>query len=326
MTITDRRRPTAVAATTRGPVEYRLSGSGQRTIIVFHAGHLSAAVSLGENTLARLGYRVLTVSRPGYGRTPLEAGPTREIFGETVVEVARMLGLPGPYDVVGQSHGGLTAMVFAATQPGAVHRLVLESSPSSRHWPPRWTTVLSMIAFNRATMGLTAAGLDVAARSAPVAVTRLLAPLTTMSVREVVADLRPGEAELLLGLFATMRGGAGLHRDLHEPVEPGLEGHIECPTLIIASRYDRQVPAAHARRLRDTIPDATLVWSGAPSHLIWFGSSAPDRNLAVRRFLGRHEQTHIRPVGADPTRLSGIPTTGAVASTPGAHERRGPTP
>ena len=74
--MTDRLELSDIAAPDR--IEYRLSGTLDGPVaLVLHGGHMSAQVDLGEATFHKLGYTVITPSRPGYGRTPLTAGSHR---------------------------------------------------------------------------------------------------------------------------------------------------------------------------------------------------------------------------------------------------------
>lgn len=119
---------TRIAATPTGPVEYRLTGAGPRLALVVHGGHVSAAVPLGERDLVELGLRVLAVSRPGYGRTPLATARTRTEFGDVVAQLCRHLEIDRLAAVVGMSHGGPSAVALAAGHPELVERLILESA------------------------------------------------------------------------------------------------------------------------------------------------------------------------------------------------------
>src|SRR3954469_17039181 len=114
--------PTRLADTPTRPVEYRLTGVGARAVLVPPGGHVSAAVPLGERDLLGLGLRVLVVSRPGYGRTPLATARTRTGFGDVVVQLCRSLEIDSLAAVVGMSHGGPPAVALAACHPELVER------------------------------------------------------------------------------------------------------------------------------------------------------------------------------------------------------------
>jgi pimeloyl-ACP methyl ester carboxylesterase len=278
--------PTRLAATPAGPVEYRLTGDGSRAVLVLHGGHVSAAVPLGERDLLELGLRVLAVSRPGYGRTPLATARTRTGFGDVVAQLCRQLKIDGLAAVVGMSHGGPSAVALAAGHPELVERLILESAVSSLPWPGRATRVGAHVAFNSWTEPLTWRLTRALARCAPgVFLRTMLGALSTGGGSRVLADLSPADRAEVLDLLRSLRASHGFLHDVRELVDPSPEERIRCPTLIIASQQDGQVPPRHAEHLNHRIPGATLVWSHAPSHLIWFGSSARERTEQVTRFL-----------------------------------------
>jgi pimeloyl-ACP methyl ester carboxylesterase len=263
-----------------------LTGAGSRTALVLHGGHVSAAAPLGERALLELGLRVLAGSRPGYGRTPVSTAPTRTAFGAVVADLCEHLEVDRFAAVVGMSHGGLAAVALAAQQPELVDRLILESAVSSLPWPSRATRCGAHLGLNAFTAPLTWRLVRAASRRAPAAFLRAtLQSLSTQSGSRVLADLSPGERAEVLALFASMGASRGFLHDLREPGDQSLEAGVRCPTLIIASRADGQVPPCHAEQLHRHIAGATLVWSHAPSHLIWFGASAPERTDALARFL-----------------------------------------
>jgi pimeloyl-ACP methyl ester carboxylesterase len=267
-------------------VEYRLTGDGSRTVLVLHGGHVSAAVALGERDLLELGLRILAVSRPGYGRTPVSTAPTRTGFGDVVAQLCRLLEIGRLAAVVGMSHGGPSAVALAAGHPELVERLILESAVASLPWPGRATRVASHLALNSRTAPLTWRLTSVVARRAPgIFLRMMLRAVSTGSGSRALADLSPADRVEVLELFRSMEASRGFLHDLREPVDRGMEALVRCPTLIIASREDGQVPPCHAEHPRRHIHGATLIWSHAPSHLIWFGSSARERTEVIRRFL-----------------------------------------
>jgi pimeloyl-ACP methyl ester carboxylesterase len=278
--------PTRLAATPTGPVEYRLTGVGSRTVLVLNGGHVSAAVPLGERDLLELGLRILAVSRPGYGRTPLATARTRTGFGDVVAQLCRYLEIDSFAAVIGMSHGGPPAVALAACHPELVERLILESAISSLPWPAQATRVGAHLAFNSWTEPLTWRLTGALARWAPgVFLRTMLGALSTGSGSRVLADLSLADRTEVLDLFRSLRASHGFLHDIREPVDPSLEERVQCPTLIIASHQDGQVPPRHAEHLHHRIRGATLIWSHAPSHLIWFGSSARERTEQVTRFL-----------------------------------------
>jgi deazaflavin-dependent oxidoreductase (nitroreductase family) len=317
--------PTRLAATPTGPVEYRLTGTGSRTVLVLHGGHLSAAVPLGERDLLDLGLRILAVSRPGYGRTPVATARTRTDFGDVVAQLCGYLGIDRLAAIVGMSHGGPSAVALAAGHPELVERLILESAVSSLPWPGPATRLGARVALNYRTALLTWRLSGALARRAPdVFLRTMLRALSTGSGSEVLADLGPADRVAVLDLLTSMQASHGFLHDLREPVDPGLEARVRCPTLIIATHEDGQVPPRHAEHLLRHIHGATLIWSHAPSHLIWFGSSARERTEHVTRFLAEAPERGGAPLATPrgPVGAAGVTRTPRLRGVD-PHARRG---
>src|SRR5690242_1708538 len=82
-----------VQATARGPVEFCEMGSGA-AVIVLHGvmGGYDQGLAVAE-AIAMLGLRFIALSRPGYLRTPLEAGRSYEQQGDMVAAFLESIGL-----------------------------------------------------------------------------------------------------------------------------------------------------------------------------------------------------------------------------------------
>ena len=135
-------------------IEYRLIGSGADTVVILHGGHMSARCSLGEATFLDLGRSVLLVSRPGYGRTDLSAGPSVPEFIPRLARLITDLGLR-PRVAVGISLGARSAMTLAAFHPDLVQRVILVCPVSFRPWPSPRTRRIAQLVFNPVTERLT---------------------------------------------------------------------------------------------------------------------------------------------------------------------------
>jgi pimeloyl-ACP methyl ester carboxylesterase len=106
-------------------------GTGSPTIIYLHGmggtavGGTDIAKRLGDNN------RVCTYDRPnGLGSSETQDGPLTG--NDSVADLHGLLaaaGEPGPYVLLGASHGGLIASMYAGTYPDEVVGMVLLDSP-----------------------------------------------------------------------------------------------------------------------------------------------------------------------------------------------------
>lgn len=112
-----------IAQTSKGPVEYTLSGCGP---VVLHChGTSSNCFSTAEiKPLVDAGFSVLTPSRPVYGRIPLSTGKTAAQAAEALAALLDCLQVQA-CAVVAVSGGGPTGVAMTALYPQRVTRLVL---------------------------------------------------------------------------------------------------------------------------------------------------------------------------------------------------------
>ena len=243
---------------------------------------MSAACGLGEQTFLDAGFSVLVVSRPGYARTDLSAGPTVPEF------VPRLAGLIGALGLrttaaVGISLGARSALTLAAFYPDLVRRVVLLCPVSFRPWPSPRTRRIARVAFNPATERLTWGIVHGMLRRDPEAnLPRLVADLSTLPGGEVVERLGPDRAAMVEFLL-TCRSSRGFLNDLRPPTD--VTARVRQPTLVVASRYDGSVAPDHPRRLIETLPNARLVEVDTPTHILWLGHGAEQTRAAITQFL-----------------------------------------
>ena len=280
--------PTEVTRLRSGPVEHRLvpgSGAGD-VVVVMHGGHLRAGIPVAEEELRAAGFGVLVPSRPGYGRTPLSAGPGPARFADTTAELCAALGTTSVRAVVGVSAGGPAAIALAERHPRLVRSLVLVSARSALPFPTGATRLAARLAFG--------AGMEASAWAATAALLHrapalglraLLAGLSTLPVERVVADLGPQERRELVELFAAMRSGRGFAVDVRHELPPDLGRGVRQPALVVASRCDGQVGWEHVEHLRRSIPGARVWESPSLSHLVWCGSGGPATRQRVVDFV-----------------------------------------
>lgn len=275
-----------VAVLSSGPVEYRLERQTQRTVVVFHGGHMHAGVALGEKPFVEAGYSVLVPSRPGYGRTPIAAGPIPGEFADSVLDLVQHLGLGEVSAVVGISAGGRYAVPMAVRHPETVKRLILQSSVSALPWPDTRTRIAAKVVFNPITQGATWGATRLLFRLAPNrGLSMMLGELSTKPGRQVFDAIDVEQRAELIQIFGSMRSGRGFVNDLATSLSPEVVRSVSQPTLVMASRSDGSVPFEHAEQLTQLIPNAQLFVSEAPSHLLWYGGFDKEIDDAIHDFL-----------------------------------------
>ncbi|PAX86139.1 alpha/beta hydrolase [Streptomyces albidoflavus] len=280
-------RSTTVAQLPGGPVEYWLSAGEGPVALVLHGGHMRAGLPLGEEVFEEAGMRVLTPSRPGYGRTPLKTGPSPAAFADVIRYLCAELGITGLQAAVGISAGGPTAVAMAARHPGLVRRLILESAVGPLPWPGRLTRLLGGAHFHPKFEKATWSAMHVLARKAPnIALRSLMRDLSLRPAREVVGALDSDDRRRALKLLSAMQSGAGFSNDLRFLAQGATDvATVSQPALVIATAEDGSVPIAHARATADAMPRARLVTTQAESHFIWFGRDYARVASQIRAFL-----------------------------------------
>jgi hypothetical protein len=83
---------TRVVDTSVGPVEIALAPGVGEVVLCFPGGHATAATPLCAGLYCELGYRPLTFSRPGYGRTDV-GDLTAAEFVPAIADVCERLAL-----------------------------------------------------------------------------------------------------------------------------------------------------------------------------------------------------------------------------------------
>src|SRR4051794_30230943 len=108
-------------------LDYWDGGDPRGRAVLFHPGSPCTRVMgrEGHEAALRLGVRLVSVSRPGYGGSTLPAGaPSLRATGQDTAALADHLGLDH-YAVLGSSGGGPFAVATALAEPGRVRAVGL---------------------------------------------------------------------------------------------------------------------------------------------------------------------------------------------------------
>src|ERR1044072_2419356 len=117
-----------IAQTSRGPIEYTLFGNGP-VVLVCHGPSEICHSTQAFKSLVDAGFSLLTPSRPGYGRTPLDAGKSNTQAAAAIIALLDSLNIQ-KCSVIAVSGGGPTGIALAANFPQRIERLVLMAAIS----------------------------------------------------------------------------------------------------------------------------------------------------------------------------------------------------
>jgi pimeloyl-ACP methyl ester carboxylesterase len=112
-----------IAQTVRGSIEFTWQGNGP-VVLVCHGTSENCYSGRSLAPLLNAGYSILTISRPGYGRTPSDMGRSSAEAADALIALLNQLEIP-QCSVIAISGGGPTGVALAANYPERVKNLVL---------------------------------------------------------------------------------------------------------------------------------------------------------------------------------------------------------
>jgi pimeloyl-ACP methyl ester carboxylesterase len=268
----------SVQKTARGPVEYCAIGKGA-PVVVLHGvmGGYDQGLAVAESIA--LPVRFLALSRPGYLRTPLDAGRSYEQQADIVAAFLESIGLTSAV-VIGVSGGGPAAIQFAYKHRDKCSGLILLSAVTKRLPTPE-------------------ASHSMLFRVADFAGWLMQGPIHRHPARYTGRLLLPAEAAMLSD--AAKRAAflrfldtsvpfsfrqAGLLNDSEQmrSISELLPQGIDRPTLIVHGTADRIVPYAHATAAAAAIPAARLLSIEGGGHFAAL-FHADEVRQGIREFL-----------------------------------------
>jgi pimeloyl-ACP methyl ester carboxylesterase len=267
-----------IAETASGPIEYHLAGNSDPVVLFLHGtpgGY--------DQTTSMEGYRVLTPSRPGYLRTPLDVGRTPAEQAHAYAALLDSLGFDKVV-VMGASGGGPSSIAFAAAYPERTLALIAMEAVSqpfdlTEDQPPPpffmesdfflWATLSLLDSF----MG--AEG-----------IVGLLVPDPAIQ-QMILAD--PIKTEAITGLIWSVwpisQRSAGQENDSRQFGMLNLpSSSVTVPTLIVHGTEDVNVPYRQSQQLTEQISQAILHTVEGGDHMMPF-SHSEEVEMAVEQFM-----------------------------------------
>lgn len=273
-----------IADTSCGPIEYTVLGDGP-VVVVCHGTSSNCFSVDGSGPLLEAGFSVLTPSRPGYGRTPLNVGQSAAQAAEAIVALLDCLEIK-TCSVKAISGGGPTGVALAANHPERVRRLALVAAitkPEQRVNEPAYQSQKS---FYGPMHGMFWNLLGLISRLSPAGMARQT--MTIFSAHDpddALRKLTPEDIEAICRFYQNHSSRRGAMNDLTHTVPDQLLQTIQAQTLVIHSREDKSVPFEHAEWALAHIPHAELCESGATGHFYWVGPDYPRISRKLVSFL-----------------------------------------
>ncbi len=268
--------------TSKGPVEYVLSGSGP-VVLVCHGTSSDCYASELSGPLVEAGFSVLVPSRPGYGRTPLEVGLSAAQAAQALQAMLECLSIR-TCSVIGISGGGPTAIALASGVPQVVERLVLLAAQSYPEHRPSEPGYKNQNAFYGPMHSITWGVLGLMGRLSPRRMARqTLEIFSTHDPDEGLSKITEKDIDQICAFYQGHSSRRGALNDATHTVGEGVLASIHQPTLVVHSRCDNSVPFAHAEWSLKHIPQAELCEGGFTGHGFWIG---PDFPLISQRLIG----------------------------------------
>jgi pimeloyl-ACP methyl ester carboxylesterase len=287
-----------VIETAVGPVEVDLTDGEGPVVLASHAGLGGvdqARVLL--NWLDPTQYRLLSVSRPGYLRTPLARGRSIEEQADLFAALLDALGVERAA-IVTLSAGGPPGYLFAVRHPHRVWALVAIDSVSGHYDMPETASPLAQAIF-MSQWGQKV--LKAIGQKKPAWLLHQLFQGTGYFTKQQIqahVDVTLSSPQALAFMRAFMdtmfpykprKAGTdndtALYRRLtHLPLE-----QVRCPALIVHGTHDADVKFYHGVYAHERIPGAERFWIEEGSHLgFWLSPHAAQAQAAAREFLGHH--------------------------------------
>ena len=272
--------------TTKGPIEYTLAGDGP-VVLVCHGVSSNCFSTEVSKPLVEAGFKVLTPSRPGYGRTPLEVGKTAAQAAQSFIVLLDKLRIQA-CSVVAISGGGPTGIALASGYPQRLtHFVLLEaiSKTESRSIEPSYK---SQMAFYGPMHGFMWGMLGFMGRLSPRSMARqTLAIFSTHDPDDALSKLTTADIDTICRFYRGRSSRRGARNDATHTVGSEVLEKINLPTLVIHSREDNSVPFSHAEWSLKNIPRAELCESGFTGHFFWVGPDFERISQRMIKFLGK---------------------------------------
>lgn len=271
-----------VINTRLGEIEFSSIGEGI-PVLILHGGHSNCHETLCTKGFDLNKFQLITPSRPGYGKTPLNNNKTPAQAADLIVELLAYLSIDKVI-VYGISAGGLTAIAMAGNHPNKVSKLILASAISKKWLNERgkvYQTAKKI--FNPKVEKLTWGMVRFFSMLFPNTMAKQFYPqfskfsnhkLNQEDIRELVSSMKNYNSKM------------GFVNDIDQNINNGLITKVKCPTLIIHSEYDNSVSLTHPEHANKMIKNSKIeIIQNEWGHLLWIGADSKESIIKTLAFI-----------------------------------------
>lgn len=252
-----------IAQTSLGPIEYASVGEGPAVLVLHGIGGGYDQGLLVTRLNRETPFRLLSVSRPGYLRTPLSTGSTPEEQADSYAALLDTLGI-NRVAIVGISAGGPSALQFALRHPDRCWALISVSGVSgqiSAHLSRLESLVAALLNsdFSLWLLGHLTRGMLFT-----------LSGIGKQMQEELSHD--PAKMEVIQSIIQPLpisKRKAGFDNDLAQFADLSTYelAHITAPTMVLHGTADGVVPISHSEFIARSIPHTEMVTIEGGGHL-----------------------------------------------------------
>ena len=273
-----------IAQTSKGPIEYNLLGNGP-VVLVCHGTSSNCFSTELAGPIVKVDFSVLTPSRPGYGRTPLEVGRSAAQAAEGFIALLDSLQIQS-CSVIAISGGGPTGIALAAGFPTRVDSLILAAAISRPEARPEEPAYKNQTFFYGPMHNILWNMLSLMSRLSPRSMSRqTLTIFSTHDPADGLSRLSKEDRGKISRFYQRQSSRQGALNDGTHTVGKDLLRAISQPTLVVHSREDNSVPFSHAEWSLENIPQAKLCEAGFTGHFFWIGPDFDFISQQMAEFL-----------------------------------------
>jgi len=286
--------------TKKGPIEYAIIGDSGPYLIVMHGepGGYDQAAALFSDMFDK-GFRVISWSRPGYIRTPLEVAKTYEEQADAAAALLDALHIDR-VAVLGYSAGGPPAINFSSRYPERIWALILECAVTQKYEFPsdnlQAEIYYGLLMYQDPFLWSSDVVGTIAPRIIGMSTIEMESSLDEQATQKLMDNIMndPKRVKVLTGMMKSMSPSglrqAGVENDIEQlkQVKDLPLKDIKAPTLIIHGTNDADVPVENAQYAAKTIPHVELYLVPGGFHIMALTDSIDEITTKRVNFLQEH--------------------------------------